>query len=50
MSGNFIQRMSSSYPFNDTSYKIYKDYGFKNSKYIFKVMAHDKNYQYHIAE
>jgi len=42
--------MPSSYQINDTSFTIYRDYGFKNGKYFVKVMAYDKNYHYHHAE
>ena len=49
-SGNFIHHQPSCYQTEDTSYTIFREYGFKPGKYTIKVMAYDKNYHYHHAE
>ena len=49
-SGNFIHHAPSCYQTNDTTYTIYRDYGFKKGNYAIKVMAYDQNFHYHHAE
>lgn len=49
-SGHLIYHSPECFQTNDTTYTIYRDYGFKKGKYAAKVMAYDENYHYHHAE
>jgi|GEM_PF-1310502 len=49
-SGNFLYYAPESYQTKDTTYTLYRDYGFKNGIYTIRVMAYDKNFHYHYAE